>query len=723
MFRYDFGHRKYSVLGILAAALALTAVPYAAAGAAAGAAQREDAAAFQSGPLRSGDVLKVVLPGEAAFETPFQIDAAGVIFLPEVGPMAVAGASLDEARSLIRTELERIYKDLSRFDLRLVERRLLLQVLGFVRQPGAIDLGDGANVQTAIEAAGGVRQGAQLDKFQLRRGEEIIRFDYKKYLDSGDLSILPPLRPGDTVFVPASPLIGNVQVEFDARTLTAAGDGADDGSDVRVFGEVINPGSFAFNDGNTIVDVLMRAGGVTRYAGVEKIRVINGSEPELFDLKAFLDTGDRGLLPPIDPGAVVYVPISVDEVKSGGRTVYVMGEVANPGAFEMTEGATFFDVLANAGGPNRYAETRNLRVIRADGSVAPFNLAGYTEGKPTEAVPAIAPGDAIFVPEKTDQLEKSWLKISPERAIRIIGQVNRPGRYEWSDEMSLLDLLAHAGGPTRQADAASVQIVGPGGAAPEIFNLERFLAEGGALADIPVLGAGYTVFLPELPRDPSDNKSQWVRQSADRSIYIVGAVGSPGRYAFSEDLGFLDILGAADGPTEKADLANVRVSHFDRPRARVSDVDLALFFETGDGSVLPAVRPGDVIYVPSRGRKWTEIPAEATVRVLGAVAKPGRYSFSDDMTILDLLAEAGGTRPDALEKRIVVVNMEAGETRATRFNLPKFARKGDYAMLPVVRAGDTVYVPSKNQSTRSIVAGVLRDAVQIISVAALVAAI
>ncbi len=400
-----------------------------------------------------------------------------------------------------------------------------------------------------------------------------------------------------------------------------------------------------------------------------------------------------------------------------------MGEVANPGAFEMTEGATFFDVLANAGGPNRYAETRTLRVIRADGTVLPFNLAGYTEGKPTEAVPEIAPGDAIFVPEKTDQLEKSWLKVSPERAIRIIGQVNRPGRYEWSDEMSLLDLLAHAGGPTREADASSVQIVSASGAEPVIFNLERFLAEGGDLSDIPKLGAGYTVFLPELPRDPSDNKSQWVRQSSERSIYIVGAVGSPGRYAFSEDLGFLDILAAADGPTESADLSNVRVSHFDRSRARVSDVDLALFFETGDAGILPRVRPGDVVYIPSRLRKWTEIPADATVRVLGAVAKPGRYPFTDEMTILDLLAEAGGTRPDALEKRIVVVNLVAGETHATRFNLPKFARKGDYAMLPVVRSGDTIYVPSKNQSTRAIVAGILRDTVQIISVAALFAAL
>ncbi|MEL7487200.1 MAG: SLBB domain-containing protein [Pseudomonadota bacterium] len=675
--------------------------------------------------LRPGDRIAIIVPGEAAFAQPFLLDEYGNIRLPEVGEINLVGATVEDARDTVLEKLSVVYKDLSRFDVRLVERRLLIRVLGYVKTPGYVNLPETANIQSAIQSAGGLLQGAQLDRVQLRRNGEAIAFNYKTYLDTGDLDILPQLQPEDVVFVPASPLLGNVQVNFDARTLTAAGDAADDGSAVRVFGEVAKPGSFAFNSGQSIVDVIMRAGGVTRYAGVEKIRVINGADPFLFNLKSYLDTGDINLLPEIAPGAVVYVPISVEEVKAGGKTVYVMGEVANPGAFEMTDGATFFDVLANAGGPNRYAETRQLRIIRPDGTVAPFNLAGYTEGRATDPVPEIKPGDAIFVPEKTDQLEKSWLKISPDRAIKIIGSVHKPGRYEWSDEMSLLDLIAHAGGPTREADTASVQIIDNSGenADPEIFNLERFLAEGGRLAEIPRLGAGYTVFLPELPRDPSDNKSQWVRQSSDRSIYIVGAVGSPGRYAFSEDLSFLDILSAADGPRTEADLSAIRVSHLDGAGARVSKIDLALFFETGDVSLLPAVTPGDIIYVPSRSRKWTEIPQETTVRVLGAVNRPGRYAYRDDMTILDLLAEAGGARRDALNRKILVIHAVTGETSAQRFNLVKFAKTGNYELLPVVRAGDTIFVPSKDQGTRAVLLSALRDIVSVVSVAALAAAL
>ena len=150
--------------------------------------------------------------------------------------------------------------------------------------------------------------------------------------------MLPDLLPLDVVFVPSSPLTGNVQVEFDAATLVAGGDGGEDETSFKVFGEVKNPGLFSYKKGATIVDLLMRAGGVTRYAGVEQIRVISDQEPLVFDLKAYLDSGDKALLPRMSAGTTVFVPTEVDEVKAGKHTVYVMGEVFKPGAFESKSG-------------------------------------------------------------------------------------------------------------------------------------------------------------------------------------------------------------------------------------------------------------------------------------------------------------------------------------------------------------------------------------------------
>ena len=672
--------------------------------------------------LRSGDIVSVSLPGEPAFDAPFQVGRDGTMVLPEIGPVQVEGLSVIAAKTLIRESLTSVFRDLSNLEVSIAERRLMVQVLGFVNKPGTVDLDYDANVQTALEAAQGLRPGAQLDRMQLRRNGNTEVFNFKEYLDTGSIAGLPAREPMDVIFVPASPLIGNVEVAFHAQTLASVGDSADDESAIRVFGEVQKPGSYSFKPAQNLVDVIMRAGGVTRYAGVEKIRIMADGEPAVFSLKDYLDSGDQSLMPEVVPGATIFVPIAEEDVKASARTVYVMGEVPKPGAFEMTDGATFFDVLANAGGPSRFADTRALRLIRANGEVIGFDLTGFTEGRGAGNVPVVQPGDAIFVPEKADQTEKSWLKVAPGRAIRIVGEVERPGRYEWSNEMSLLDLMAHAGGARRSGDISKIEILKKdgGNAHPVVFNLREFMTKGGHFTDLPKLHAGDTINVPSLPPDPGGNKSQWLKQSSDRSIYVMGSVGTPGRYAFSEEMHFLDILSAADGPRQDADIQSIRITHRGSSEAKVTPLNLALYFETGDEGLLPEVRPGDVIYVPSRNREWTQLGSKQTVRVLGAVANPGRYTFDDDMTILDLLAEAGGPTGAAWQESIVVANLVDGEPRAQSFDLVAFARSGDFSRLPVVRAGDTIYVPNIEQSDWHIFMSGVRDVVSLISIVALI---
>ena len=58
-----------------------------------------------------------------------------------------------------------------------------------------------------------------------------------------------------------------------------------------------------------------------------------------------------------------------------------------------------------------------------------------------------------------------------------------------------------------------------------------------------------------------------------------------------------------------------------------------------------------VFYIPEKDRIWLDQTKESTVRVLGAIHKPGRYPFNDTMTILDLLAQAGGTDHPQLTRR------------------------------------------------------------------------
>ena len=259
-----------------------------------------------------------------------------------------------------------------------------------------------------------------------------------------------------------------------------------------------------------------------------------------------------------------------------------------------------------------------LRVLSANGEIKSFDLRAYSDGSQKNSIPQIRPGDAVFVPEKVDANEKSWISVPPGRAVGVIGAVTQPGRFEWSSEMSCMDLLSHAGGPTASAD-----------------------------------------------------------------------------------------------------LHNIRITTRVRDRVTSVDFNLSLYLETGDVSLLPKVVPGDTVYVPDRNRLWLDEQKEKTVRVLGAVNKPGRYRFDDSMTLLDLLAEAGGPKSDAYVGKITVVNTSCCKDRATTFDLESFSRSGDYSSIPLVRAGDTVFVPTTEQSNWKTFMSSVRDIVSVVTLVAL----
>lgn len=684
-------------------------------------------ASAQTTTLAPGDRLLIALPGEAEFAEPFAIDISGRVLLPEVGEVDLAGLSPPEAEARLRTALSAAFVGAPQLELRLVERRLLLRVLGYVERPGVVDIARGETVQVAVEAAGGVRLGAQLDRLIHRRAGVETAFDYKRYLETGDEAALPALEALDTLFVPASPLLGNVAVAVDASTFQSSGDSGDADAAVSVFGEVARPGVYGIKPGMTVLDAILRAGGVTRYAGVEQIRVIRGDEPSLFNLKAFLDSGDRAGLPVLEAGSTVFVPNESAGVPAGARTVYVMGEVQKPGAYELTAEASMLDVLANAGGPTRFADARNLRVLRADGGVARFDLDRFTEGLAgAEPLPEVGPGDAIFLPRAAQEEANSWLTVPRSRAIYIMGSVNRPGRYEWSDDMTLLDLLAEAGGPTATADAGAIEVATPdeGGRFRAVsFDLAAFRGGGGRLDRLPRLTAGSVVTVPELPPDPSDNTARYILQPPERSIYVLGAVGAPGRYAFEPGLGLLDVLSAAGGPTPTSDLRAIRLVKGDGAVGDARTVDLSLFFQTGDPATLPELAAGDSLFVPSVDRPFVDLAPKDSVRVLGAVGRPGRFLFTDEMTVLDLLAQAGGPTATAYSERIVVVNLSCCRDQARSFDLVAFAQTGDASLLPVVRAGDTVYVPDRGQEPFNRFIENVTDISRILTVIALVVAL
>ena len=499
------------------------------------------AVASEQTTLRPGDTLYLSLPGESTLNMTVPIKRNGKLLLPEVGEVYLQGLTLLEANVKVKTLLQEVIHDLDAFELLLKERRLTISVLGYVKKPGNIDLPPGAGIQAAITLAQGLIPGAQLNKMQVRRDGKVHLFDYKYYLDSGDSSKLPELQPLDTIFVPATSLLGNVQVNFDAKL--------------------------------------------------------------------------------------------VSENASGGN----------------------------------------------------------------------------------------------HQGVQVLGEVRKPGQIDWSENLTLFDLITRAGGPNNSANLANVKILSrddKGNITSQVFDMAAFIEQGGALATIPQLQPKDTVIVPTVAPDLQNEKSTWLQQSAEESIYVMGEVTAPGRYLFNNKMHFLDILAAAKGPNGQADINNIRITHRNGKTSRVTHLNLGRYFETGDDSLLPKVSIGDVIYIPNKDRLLANDHHDKTVRVLGAVNAQGHYRLNGSMTILDLLAQAGGLSPTAQASNIVVVNGSPCQTdndteclsNVSNFNLLDFTQSGDFSQLPRLSSGDTVYVLHKQDSTWNRVLDGIQDTVSVISV-------
>ncbi len=81
--------------------------------------------------------------------------------------------------------------------------------------------------------------------------------------------------------------------------------------------------------------------------------------------------------------------------------------------------------------------------------------------------------------------------------------------------------------------------------------------------------------------------------------------------------------------------------------------------------------------------------------ITGEVAKPGAYPLTSTMTVMQLIAVAGGLNEFADGSKISIMRLEAGRTRALRFDYKNVANGTKVAQNIVLKPGDTVVVPER----------------------------
>jgi polysaccharide export outer membrane protein len=263
--------------------------------------------------LRRGDSIRLDVPQRDDLGRLLTVDARGEVSLPIVGAIRVEGLTLDETRAALLRALQDVYPSIESITITLQgeDARRVIYVQGQVARPGKYELGGSPSVWDAIKEAGGATATASLEAVRIVRtsaeGSTTTLVNLQHALDSGDLTSLPVLKPGDAVIVPE-------------RTASFTGAGA-----VNVFGAVVRPASYSLTSDKRLIDAILAAGGPAENARLGKVTIIRpapgGSATTIsVDFNSYLETGDMRQNPPILPNDTVNVP----------RTSTFWASIANP---------------------------------------------------------------------------------------------------------------------------------------------------------------------------------------------------------------------------------------------------------------------------------------------------------------------------------------------------------------------------------------------------------
>lgn len=394
------------------------------------------------------------------------------------------------------------------------------------------------------------------------------------------------------------------------------------------------------------MDLLAKAGGTSDRAG-EELTLLRDGVATVIDLGALERLGLQN--EKVLPGDVIYVA-------EGSRQVLVLGEVEKPGSYQFRRGDRLLDAIGYAGGLTADALEEQVSLSRETEQGAEVLTFNFRELMSNRFLPENLPlqsGDVIIVPRAT-------------RGVIVLGEVQRPGYYQYKYGDSILDAIMLAGGFLESADEQEVSLTrqSPEGTVVETINFGQ-LQEDRFLAGDRLLEDGDLIVVPR----------------SSRSALVLGEVRDPGYYVFSAGQTYLDLIGRAGGFTADADPARVAVTREELDGVVTETVNLDVL--TGSDYSRKLVG-GEVISVPK---------ADNRVLVFGDVVRAGAYTLPPQGQLLDILAEAGGLQSNLGTEQVVVTRQLPDGERIWQVSFAQLMGAQSEHNLSL-SGGDVVYVPA-----------------------------
>ena len=299
--------------------------------------------------------------------------------------------------------------------------------------------------------------------------------------------------------------------------------------------------------------------------------------------------------------------------------INIMGEVSVPGTYTLSAFSTVFHALYRAGGVNRIGSLRSIKVVRDGKTFADLDVYDFImKGKMKDDI-RLQEGDVIIVDPYQSLVE-------------IVGKVKRPMFYEMKPTETVATILNYAGGFTGDAYKKAIRLVRKSGREHQVFNVDEM---------------DYSVFRLD---DGVMITIDAVLDRFENRVEVRGAVYRAGLYQLDGTVNTVkQLIKKAEGLRGDAFLNRVII---DREHEDLSHEIIAIDLGgllNGTIADIP-LQKNDILYIPS----ITDLKEEETVAIYGEVANPGTFLFSKNMTIEDLLVQAGGLLEEAATTRVEV---------------------------------------------------------------------
>ena len=299
--------------------------------------------------------------------------------------------------------------------------------------------------------------------------------------------------------------------------------------------------------------------------------------------------------------------------------INVMGEVVQPGTYSLSSFSTVFHALYRAGGVSDIGSLRNVQLVRNGKNIATIDVYQFIMKGNIQDDIRLQEGDVVIVP-------------AYDVLVKIDGKVKRPMRFEMKKDENLSTLISYAGGFDADAYTRSLRVVRQNGQEYEVNTVKDL---------------DYSVY---KMRNGDVVTAEAILNRFTNKLEIRGAVYRPGIYQLNGKLNTVrELVNEAQGLTGDAFL-NRAVLYRQREdlTTEVIPVDIKAIMDGTSQNII--LTKNDILYIPS----IHDLEDRGDVVIHGEVAKPDSYPYADNMTLEDLIIQAGGLREAASVVRVDV---------------------------------------------------------------------